>query len=258
LTTQPQRKPIPTHFDGVSPDPVLVMGMHNSGSTALSRCLHQCGLFMVNNATQCESHFFSNYVNDQLLMGGGTEWARLPIMSVDEVMSFRDTVGQFMLEQWRIDLLQWGYDGVSPWGIKDARTCVLLPLYLNVFPQAKIVFIRRDPNDIAASLSHREKPGVGVRDDPQYWKELTLQHFQRVEQFGRSHHSFHQIEYEELCAQPVEQARKVHEYLELPFTSEHASVYRKTMRSDRVGTRAWSAFKWRVMAIRKGFQVMWE
>jgi hypothetical protein len=232
--------------------------MHNSGSTALSSCLHQCGLFMVNNATQCESHFFSNYVNDQLLMGGGTEWARLPIMPVEEVMSYRGSVGQFILDQWRTDLMQWGYDGVSPWGIKDPRLCVLLPLYLDIFPNAKILFIRRDPDDISASLSHREKPGVGVMKDLEHWKKLTLQHFERVEQFGRAHHSFHEVAYEELCARPVEVARTVHDFLELPFTAENESVYQMTMKTDRVGTRGWSAFKWRVMAIRKGFQMMWE
>ncbi len=234
------------------------MGMHNSGSTALSRCLHECGLFMVNNATQCESHFFSNYCNDELLMGGGSHWADLPIMSVDEVMSYRDTVGQFMLDQWRIDLMQWGYDGTSPWGVKDARTCVLLPLYLDLFPQAKILFIRRDPDDIAASLSHREKPGVGVMQDVDHWKKLTLAHFERVETFGRAHHSFFQIDYRELCERPIETGRSIHQYLELPFDRKHASVYQRVMHRDRIGTRAWSSFKWRVMAIRKGFQVMWE
>lgn len=258
MPTPPQRKPIPTEFEGVSPDPVLVVGMHNSGTTPLSQCLHQCGLFMVNNATQCESHFFSNYVNDQLLMGGGTEWARLPIMSVEQVMSFRDSVGQFILDQWRIDLMQWGYDGTSPWGIKDPRICVLLPLYLDIFPNAKILFIRRQPDDIAASLSHREKPGVGVMNDEAYWKDLTLEHFERVETFGRAHHSFYEIAYEQLCRQPVETGRAIHEYLDLPFTEQHQEVYRRTMRTDRIGTKVWSSFKWRVMAIRKGFQVMWE
>ncbi|WP_149498421.1 sulfotransferase [Roseiconus lacunae] len=252
------RKPVPTLFEGQSPDPVLVMGMHNSGSTALSRCLHACGLFMVNNATQCESHFFSNYVNDELLMGGGSNWANYPIMSVDEVMSYRDTVGEFMLQQWRIDLMQWGYDGVSPWGIKDARTCVLLPLYLDVFPNCKVLFIRRDPYDIAASLSHREKPGVGVFNDPQHWKKLTLAHFERVETFGRQHHSYHVVGYEELCQRPVEVGRRIHQFLELPFSDRHGDVYAQTMRTDRLGTRAWTAFKWRVMAIKKGFQVMFE
>ncbi|MCO8121414.1 sulfotransferase [Stieleria sp. TO1_6] len=252
------RKPIPTQFDGVSPDPVLVMGMHNSGSTALSRCLHACGLFMVNNATQCESHFFSNYVNDELLMGGGSNWANYPILSVEQVMSYRDTVGQFMLDQWRIDLMQWGYDGTSPWGIKDARTCVLLPLYLDVFPNSKILFIRRDPDDIAASLSHREKPGVGVHKDPDHWKRLTLAHFERVETFGKAHRWFHEVGYEELCCEPVETGRRIHEYLELPYTVADQQVYQRTMHRDRLGTRAWTGFKWRVMAIKKGLQVMLE
>lgn len=258
MTSQPQRNPIPTQFEGVAPDPVLVMGMHNSGTTALSQCLHQCGLFMVDNATQCESHFFSNYVNDQLLMGGGSQWARLPIMSVEEVMGFRDTVGQFILEQWRIDLMQWGYDGVSPWGIKDPRLCVLLPLYLDIFPNARILFIRRNPDDIAASLSHREKPGVGVMNDPKYWKDLTLQHFERVEQFGRAHHSFLEVAYEQLCQRPVEIARTIHEFLDLPLTDEHEEVYRRTMKTDRIGTGGWSSFKWRVMAIKRGLEMMWK
>ena len=213
---------------------------------------------MVNNATQCESHFFSNYVNDELLMGGGSNWANYPILSVEEVMSFRDTVGKFMLEQWRIDLMQWGYDGSSPWGIKDARTCVLLPLYLDVFPNSKIVFIRRDPDDIAASLSHREKPGVGVHKDPEHWKKLTLAHFERVETFGRAHRWFHEVSYEELCRRPVEVGRRVHEFLELPYTAAHEQVYRRTMHQDRVGTKAWTGFKWRVMAIKKGLKVMLE
>ena len=252
------RKPIPTEFQGKSPDPVLVMGMHNSGSTALSRCLHACGLFMVNNATQCESHFFSNYINDELLMGGGSNWANYPILSVEEVMSYRESVGKFMLQQWRIDLMQWGYDGTSPWGIKDARTCVLLPLYLDVFPDSKILFIRRDPDDIAASLSHREKPGVGVYKDPEHWKKLTLAHFERVETFGRAHRWYHEVGYEELCLHPVAVGRRIHEYLELPYTSEHEQVYRRTMHRDRLGTKAWTAFKWRVMAIKKGLQVMLE
>ncbi|QDV44877.1 hypothetical protein Enr13x_47480 [Stieleria neptunia] len=213
---------------------------------------------MVNNATQCESHFFSNYINDELLMGGGSNWANYPILSVEEVMSYRATVGNFMLEQWRIDLMQWGYDGTSPWGIKDARTCVLLPLYLDVFPDCKILFIRRDPDDIAASLSHREKPGVGVYKDPEHWKKLTMAHFERVETFGRAHRWYHEVGYEELCLEPVAVGRRIHDYLELPYTKEHEQVYRRTMHRDRLGTKAWTAFKWRVMAIKKGLQVMLE
>ena len=213
---------------------------------------------MVDNATQCESHFFSNYVNDELLMGGGSNWANYPIMSVEEVMSYRATVGEFMLSQWRIDLMQWGYDGTSPWGIKDARTCVLLPLYLDVFPNAKILFIRRDPDDIAASLSHREKPGVGVFRDPQHWKKLTLAHFERVETFGHAHRWFHEVRYEQLCVHPAETGRQIHEYLELPYSDQHRKIYQRTMHRDRVGTKAWTSLKWRVMAIKKGFQVMFE
>ena len=156
------------------PPPVLVLGMHNSGTTMLAQILHHSGLFLANNAAHCESHFFSLFVNDRLIMGGGTAWAQFPIMTVEQVLARRDVVEPLVKQNWRMDYIQWGYDGCGPWGIKDPRLCVLLPLYLEMFPGAKLLLIRRDPDDVAASLAHRHKPGVGVKNEPQHWKSLTL------------------------------------------------------------------------------------
>ena len=241
-----------------APPPVLVVGMHNSGTTVLSHCLHDAGLFMECNTSRNESYFFSIHVNDELIMGGGSNWAKLPILSVEEVLSHVDRVGGHVLAQWRSDYMQWGYDGVSPWGIKDGRLCVLLPFYLAVFPEAKVLFIRRDPDDIAASLAHREKKGVGVMNDQEHWKRLTMAHFERVQEFGETHHSYYEIAYEELCFQPTKVAPPMFEFLGLEYTADAERNFVKRMRTDRVGTKAWSAFKWRMGAIRKGIQVMFE
>jgi hypothetical protein len=43
-----------------------------------------------------------------------------------------------------------------PWGWKDPRNTFLLPLWLTIFPEAKIVHIYRNGIDIAQSLSLRE------------------------------------------------------------------------------------------------------
>ncbi|MCA9175346.1 MAG: sulfotransferase [Planctomycetales bacterium] len=232
--------------------------MHNSGTTVLAGCLHQAGLFLACNTSRNESHFFSIHVNDELIMGGGDNWAKLPILSVDEVLSHRERVGGYILRQWRDDYMQWGYDGCSRWGIKDARICVLLPLYLELFPGAKILFIRRDPDDIAASLSHREKKGVGIRNDEAHWRQLTEAHFARVREYGQARADFYEISYEELCRQPAQVAPGMFEFLEMEYTAAIESNFQKRLRTDRIGTKAWSAVKWRLGAIRKGLRVMFE
>ena len=73
---------LPAEVERPAPPPVLITGMHNSGTSVLSECLHAAGLFLQCNTSRNESYFFSIYINDELIMGGGSEWARLPIMSV--------------------------------------------------------------------------------------------------------------------------------------------------------------------------------
>ena len=145
--------------------PILIVGMHNSGTSILAEILHKNGVFIGNNMDHSESHFFSIFLNDRIIMGGGNNWAKLPILSIEKVLSFKNTVGPFIKKHWKADYVQWGYDGSSKWGIKDPRLCVLLPLYLEIFPGAKIVHIRRNQNDVAASLSRRTKSGVGKLDE---------------------------------------------------------------------------------------------
>ncbi|MCJ7734698.1 MAG: sulfotransferase, partial [Anaerolineales bacterium] len=159
--------------------PVLVVGMHNSGTSILTEILHKNGIFFGANMQHFESNFFSIFINDRIILGGKGNWAKLPLMSVDEVLSFESSVGPFIKAHWVADYLQWGYDGKSHWGIKDPRLCVLLPLYLKFFPEATVIHIRRNPDDVAASLTGKFKTGVGILDDFAHWKMLTEAYTER-------------------------------------------------------------------------------
>jgi hypothetical protein len=236
-------------IDRVPPPPVLVFGMHNSGTTALAKILHNNGIFMVNNAGQCESNFFTHYVNNRLLMGGGDQvWAQLPILDVDEVLSRHPLVESLIHQQWKSDYIQWGYDGHSAWGFKDPRLCVLLPLYIEIFPDARLVLIRRDVEDIAASLAHRYKPGVGIKQDRSFWRELAQAHLGRATEYGERHPFFHQLEYENLCRNPLETVQELFRFLELPLAKSAHEKIRRSVRTDRIGTQHWSEFRWRFQA----------
>jgi hypothetical protein len=67
-------------------EPILVLGMHNSGTSLLAEILHKNGLFMGVDMAHYESFFFSIFINNNLIMGGGSNWAQIPIMSVEKVI----------------------------------------------------------------------------------------------------------------------------------------------------------------------------
>ena len=234
------------------PDPVLVVGMHNSGTSIVAEVLHRGGLFLGANMGHYESHFFSVFVNDLLVLGGGANWSRLPILSVDEVLAFRETVGPFVRRHWMADYLQWGYDGVSPWGIKDPRLCVLLPLYLEIFPRAKVVHVRRDPDDVAASLCRRHKRGVGTLDDFDHWRGLTEEYVRRVldcaPRLGDGR--YHELAYEAFCADSAPATEALFGFVGLPFTPDTEALLSNVetsrvgsyRRRQRRGARLWRLF----------------
>ncbi len=216
-------------------DPVLVVGMHNSGTSILTEILLNNGIFFGTNMDHYESYFFSNFINDRVILGGRGNWARLPLMSEAEVLSHEETVGPFIIKHWLADYLQWGYDGKSPWGIKDPRLCVLLPLYLRIFPKAKVIHIRRIPEDIATSLTSKYKAGVGVLNDFDHWKALSEAHTQRVLKYAPICDTYHELTYEDFCTQPIEMTQQLFEVLALPFTPNTEKLLTKVTPS-RIGS----------------------
>jgi hypothetical protein len=215
--------------------PVLVVGMHNSGTSMLTEILHKSGIFFGANMRHFESFFFTNFINDRVILGGGDSWAKLPILTVERVLSFESSVGPFIQAHWLADYLQWGYDGRSPWGVKDPRLCVLLPLYLKLFPDAKVVHIRRDPNDVAASLTRRYKEGVGRLDDFEHWKDLTLAYTQRVLDYASKCRAYHELSYESFCTDTEVQTRRLFDFLGLPFTGETGKLL-SSVSPSRIGS----------------------
>ena len=118
---------------------------------------------------------------------------------------------------------------------------------------AKLLLIRRNPDDVAASLAHRHKPGVGIKNEPQHWKSLTLAHLARVQEYSAGH-PFHEVEYERLCREPVPTAEPVFEFLELPFDEDAERRVRATVKTDRIGTQDWSETRWRCEKAKRRFK----
>lgn len=219
-------------------DPVIVLGMHHSGTSILARILHQNGVFMGANMHHYESKFFTVQINDRLVLGGGANWAKLPIMPVEEVMQHVDAVRREIEKRGLRKFREAGYDGVSRWGFKDPRTCVLLPLYREIFPKAQFVHIVRKAEDVATSLSENQKKGVGLIRDRAYWEALWAQYVERARRYGQSSGQYCEIRYEDFCLRPVELMREVFDFLQLPLRRETEVFLREAIYTHRIDIAA--------------------
>ena len=243
--------------NALPPPPVFVLGMHNAGTTILARLLHHGGVFMHANMNHYESRFFTTDVNDAMILGPGT-WANLPLPDEQEILGHRATAGQYILDNWRAAYMADGYDGAGPWGLKDPRLCVLVPLYLELFADARIVIIERNAEDIAASLSHKRKSGVGSADkthrgrlnDYDHWVALTGAYYQRVHDYADRYRAAMTIVYEQFCAEPQQVARQVLDFCDVPYGDGAASVVAQVI-SGRIGTGEWSPLRWQLERIKR-------
>jgi hypothetical protein len=153
-----------------STSPVIIIGMHRSGTSLLTRVLQQAGLFMGRGASRNEEAAFTNAVNGWLFRQASATWDRPE--SVDWL--WKDE----QLWPWLVDYVdgitrgpasmrflgpgRWwryrGLDGVTgPWGFKDPRNTYTLPLWRALFPEARVIHIMRHGVDVAASLRARRQ-----------------------------------------------------------------------------------------------------
>jgi hypothetical protein len=203
------------------------MGMHRSGTSLVARLLAAAGVHMgADRNVHDESELFRD-MNRTLLGAGHADWdwplAILPVLEdgdlctalaerVAERCQSRDARGYLGRRFGRASLL----DQTGPWGWKDPRNTLTLPIWLRVFPQAKVVNVYRDGVDVAASLVARERRrrlhlDTAVRSsrclDPErafaLWSEYLEVSLQVTEELPPTR--VRDVRYESLIAKPEKQ-----------------------------------------------------
>lgn len=148
--------------------PVIVIGMHRSGTSMLARMLETCGLFVGARKEDNHEALFFLELNDWLLRQSGGSWdhplaidctldePRLKSLVVDYLHIMLDSRHAARYTGW------WRYlAGVrplrmrNPWGWKDPRSTFTLPLWLEIFPDARVIHLYRNGIDVASSLARR-------------------------------------------------------------------------------------------------------
>ena len=153
VTTSPTTRP-----------PIIVTGMHRSGTTLLVGLLSQLGAsFGTRTDPNAEDLFFLR-LNEWVMRRAGGAWDYpLPTVKFLGNQRFFDDVLDLLARIVRSESSTVAGERFKPppaevvWGWKDPRAVFTFPLWGRVFPGAKLIYIRRNGVDAASSLLTRER-----------------------------------------------------------------------------------------------------
>lgn len=193
--------------------PVLIVGMHRSGTSMVTHVLRDAGLHLgadedliAANEANTDGYWEHQeivHLNDALLHRYGGSWEKPPAFS----------------EGWHLDIeladlranarvLTTELAGGKRWAWKDPRGSLVIPFWVDLEPECKIVLCVRNPTDVAASLKKRSFLSRSFsRDLWRVYNESVLRDAP-PERLVVTH-------YESWMADPVEELRRVAALLDL-------------------------------------------
>jgi len=148
--------------------PLIIIGMHRSGTSMLSRVLEDLGIFMgIKKDENNEALFFVKF-NNWILRQVNASWDN-PYNYKVAGENFRNLTID-LAERYICSIKRIEYFGIKnffkykslkeldfPWGWKDPRNTFTLDVWSKIFPNAKILHIYRNPIDVAVSLKKRRE-----------------------------------------------------------------------------------------------------
>lgn len=229
-------------------DPVILLGMHRSGTTLLAQMLAQMGMHLGRNLESHDESVFFLDANDWVLERAHGGWDQpLPILGLLEHEASRQTLvaelrrrvnGISYLRRYVGPRLMRRFNSDAPllWGWKDPRTTSTWPLWLEVFPRARAITVHRNGVDVAASLWRRAKQEMEGENRVRYLSDPHIQRFlsprclrlERAFQLWEEYLDLHAwcrerhelpelvMRYEDLLQDPMSKLREIARFLDLP------------------------------------------
>ena len=170
---------------------LLVLGMHRSGTSALTRVLNLHGVALgdalmpaaPDNPEGFWEHAGVVAIHERLLAALGRTWDDpRPLQD-----GWWDSAPARAAEAELLALLRQDFDGVPLWAIKDPRLCRLLPLWRRVLNtlgvSPRVVLVSRHPGEVAGSLQARD--GLPRAIGELLWARYLLESLQQSEGLAR-------------------------------------------------------------------------
>jgi hypothetical protein len=146
--------------------PIIIIGMHRSGTSMLVRILEELGVFMGAKKEENNEAIFFLRLNEWILRQANATWDNPSNYSfLDEAIKTKISllIRLYLRSLRRFEFLgiwkSFRYRSIEEidflWGWKDPRNTFTIDIWLKIFPAAKILHIYRNPIDVAVSLKKR-------------------------------------------------------------------------------------------------------
>ena len=156
-------------FEDLKP-PLVVIGMHRSGTSFLSRVLHHNGIFMgVNQSGVNEARFFLKK-NIRILKANSSRYddPKEPKDLQSVPFGYGEFKRGFLGFPLRLGPTRSVVKEKGDWGWKDPRNTFTLPYWLQYFPEMKVIHIYRNGIDVTMSFYLRNSK---LRKSSKYYSE---------------------------------------------------------------------------------------
>lgn len=142
--------------------PVILFGMHRSGTTMVVQLLQRLGFFAGAHLDDNAEAWFFLRLNEWLLRRAGGAWDRpLAVKALLRDVDLRAAATAIFAEAVRSKAFARFVPDrrtlTSPWGWKDPRSVFTFDLWRQVFPGARLLNVRRHGVDVAGSLVARHR-----------------------------------------------------------------------------------------------------
>ncbi len=186
--------------------PLIIIGMHRSGTSLVAKVLEKAGVFMgvLKDHNYEAMHFLS--LNQQSLWAAGADWLSpcVPPEQHWKVQAASALYKEHFKLNGKLQSLRYKMFP-QDWGWKDPRNTFTLPMWLSVFPNARVLYIKRAPQDVAKSLQKRNAvPGEVFNErlnDLDFCLALTEKYQEQAAHYAPSlKERFFKTDYEKLVA----------------------------------------------------------
>jgi hypothetical protein len=196
--------------------PIVIIGMHRSGTTMLSQILEKAGVFMGADFTAYHESNYFQQLNEKLLQHQLGTWDKPKVTQSAPLLHSRYFISEYTsLKNKPYNIVQ--LLTRKQWGWKDPRTTYTLGSWIKIFPDIKVIHIVRNGIDTAISLCERNnmvQPNTKWHSNrlikPEscfdLWEEYVNQARSWKENIGKN---YIEVKYEEILAVERESILKI-------------------------------------------------
>ena len=235
--------------------PVLIIGAHRSGTTATAHALELLGLQIGQHLDSHREPYELQKVHEDYLRRVGARWYEpQPFLDAISTPEGLDECVRYLRENldrgfgrlfgYRSNPKGWWRRARlildAAWGWKEPRTTLFAAAWLQIFPEARLLHVIRDPGAAAASIRERELTFQAAGDAPSgrisdiaYGTELVRTYIAAGERLRQSP-NYRAVEFDALQAKPAAVLGSLGRHCGLRFTEQQLSLAAATIRPSVV------------------------